>query len=270
MVRQENQYLREYVEYYKSLGFDNIVIYDNNRDGEEHVEEVLNDYIVNGYVIVEDYRNRTMCQPDGYTHCYNKYGQYYDWIAVFDCDEFLTLPMHREIHNYLNEPIFNAFNVILVNWMIYGDSNMLENDGRPVLERFTEPVPFDQHIAYSWPEDFHTKSIVRTKQNGVIWPHTHRPILCPACNAVGKKVNDSSGFIFVPYDFTVAYLRHYSTKTADEYAHKMMRGFADQELNQSRIQELIETRFFRTNKITKEKVEIFKNKLNIDMSYLLQ
>ena len=35
------------------------------------------------------------------------------------------------------------------------------------------------------------------------------------------------------------------------------------------IKNLIETRFFRTNKITEEKINIFKEKLGVDMSYLL-
>jgi hypothetical protein len=48
--RLENQYAVEYVEYYKSLGFDKIFIYDNNHDGEEHFEDVLQTYIDDGLV----------------------------------------------------------------------------------------------------------------------------------------------------------------------------------------------------------------------------
>ena len=33
--RRENQHIREFVEWYKNLGFTNIVLYDNNYDGEE-------------------------------------------------------------------------------------------------------------------------------------------------------------------------------------------------------------------------------------------
>jgi hypothetical protein len=49
----------------------------------------------------------------------------------------------------------------------------------------------------------------------------------------------------------------------------MKRGFPDQKWDGSRVKNLIETIFFRTNKITKEKVDIFKEKLGVDMSYLL-
>ena len=39
--RLENRYAVEFVEYYKQLGFDQIIILNNNHDGEEHFEDVL-------------------------------------------------------------------------------------------------------------------------------------------------------------------------------------------------------------------------------------
>ena len=41
--RMENLYAVEFVEHYKNLGFSKIIIMDNNHDGEEHFEEVLQD-----------------------------------------------------------------------------------------------------------------------------------------------------------------------------------------------------------------------------------
>ena len=46
--RMENSYIREWVEYNKNLGFTNIVLYDNNYDGEENFEDVIGDYIESG------------------------------------------------------------------------------------------------------------------------------------------------------------------------------------------------------------------------------
>ena len=39
--RLENRYAIEFVEYYKNLGFSHIFICDNNHDGEEYFEDVL-------------------------------------------------------------------------------------------------------------------------------------------------------------------------------------------------------------------------------------
>ena len=74
--RNENQYIREYVEYYKNLGFTNIVLCDNNYDGEQHFEDVIGDYIDSGYVILKDYRNQKVCQLKAYNECYKEYAHH--------------------------------------------------------------------------------------------------------------------------------------------------------------------------------------------------
>ena len=78
-----NRYIREWVEYNKTIGFDNIVICDNNRDGEGNFHDVIDDYINSGYVIIEDYRNLQVIQNISYAECYAKYRGVYDWIAFF-------------------------------------------------------------------------------------------------------------------------------------------------------------------------------------------
>ena len=100
--RRENQYIREFVEYYKNLGFDNICLYDNNYDGEDRFEDAIGDYIANGYVFLKDYRNRSVCQLQAYQECYDNYKDEYDWIAFFDIDEFLSLVNDNDIHTFLS------------------------------------------------------------------------------------------------------------------------------------------------------------------------
>ena len=48
--KNENKYAREFVEHYKKYGIDKIFIYDNNANNDEKLEDVLSDYINNGYV----------------------------------------------------------------------------------------------------------------------------------------------------------------------------------------------------------------------------
>lgn len=267
--RKENQYIREYVEYYKALGFTNICLYDNNYDGEEHFEEVIGDYIGNGFVILKDYRNRKVCQLQAYEECYNEYKNQYDWIAFFDCDEFLTFTKVGTITEYLSQEKFQQFNAIKINWMCYGDNDMLTNDGRPVLERFKTPLPFDKQVTYKIPENNHIKTIARCLDIPFKFrAQPHSTNIKSQCNAVGKRcVNPTSPFS--DYDFSEAYLRHYSTKTIDEYCDKMLRGFPDHVITDEKSVYYTETRFFRYNTPTPEKIKIVKERLGKDMSYLL-
>ncbi|MBO6272264.1 glycosyltransferase family 92 protein [bacterium] len=52
----ENNYIKEFVEHYKKLGFDNICLYDNNDVNGEKFTSVINKYIKSGFVIVKNKR----------------------------------------------------------------------------------------------------------------------------------------------------------------------------------------------------------------------
>ena len=107
IAKMENEYIRHYVEYYKDLEFDNIFIYDNNDPEGERFEEVIGDYIDNGFVKVIDYRGRKIAQLSAYQDCYDRHNKEYDWIAFFDCDEFLTFADKSvDIHTFLSQKKF--------------------------------------------------------------------------------------------------------------------------------------------------------------------
>jgi hypothetical protein len=48
--KQENKYIREFVKFYEKMGVDKIFLYDNNNVDGEKFEEVINDYINNGFM----------------------------------------------------------------------------------------------------------------------------------------------------------------------------------------------------------------------------
>ena len=77
--RLENRYAVEFVEFYGiHHGVDKIFVYDNNYDGEEHFEDVLQPYIDGGLVEIVDFRNKSICQLEAYQDCYDRHGNEYD------------------------------------------------------------------------------------------------------------------------------------------------------------------------------------------------
>lgn len=264
--RRENDYIREFVEYNKVLGFTNICLFDNNYDGEEDFNDVIGDYISNGYVILKDYRNRKVCQLDAYNECYKTYGNEYDWIAFFDIDEFMFVNCNKTLGEYLARPEFNEYDMIHINWLLFGDGGQIKSDGRGLLQRIVQPLDLNHITFYSFPDNFHCKSIIRGGLAEVKWnctPHTPtNDIKC--CNSYGLPCDGNSPF--TPYDYRNAGLRHFTTKTAEEYAVKVKRGFPD--ANPTTKEEMVKN-FFKRNEVTAEKVAIFKEKNGIDMSYLL-
>lgn len=252
--KMENNYIREYVEYYKALGFDTIFIYDNNDVDGEHFEDVIGDYVSSGFCNIVDYRGRKMCQTQAYQDCYESHRNEYDWIAFFDCDEFLTFADGtKDIHDFLSRPEFLPFQLIHINWMVYGDNEMLDNDGRGVVERFKEPiVPFDFKGCLSFPENNHIKSFLRGNLTDILWgqgfgaSHTPRVRYYACGNASGVSVEPNAPYH--SFDFRKAYLRHYSTKTIGEWIRiKMHRGFPDMSDAQAKCHLNLDA-FFRINK----------------------
>ena len=271
--RLENDYIREWVEYYKKLGFTNICLFDNNKTGEQDFRTEIQSFIDDGFVILKDYRNKEVCQLEAYTECYNTYGDSYDWIAFFDCDEFLTLVKNKTIEEYLSRLIFKNIDMIHINWMNYTDNGLVKMDNRPVLERFTTPCPYDYKCEYTIPENYHIKTLMRGGLGKIEWkgnPHTPGIKGLKCVDGGGRTTQSHSPFAV--YTYTDAYIKHFTTKTAEEYANKLLRGFPDQqfEFHKQRWKMLLNTIFFRTNEVTQEKIDLFKEKLGIDMSYLLK
>lgn len=260
--RSENRYIREYVEHYKSIGVDKIFIYDNNYDGEEHFEDVINDHIESGFIDIIDYRNRTLCQLMAYQDCYNKYGGDYDWILFIDCDEYLYMNGFDNIKDFLSKDKFNEYDLIHINLMTYGDNDILKYDRRRLSERFIEPVrPLNFKKTFNFPENDHISSIVRGRLSRVVWnktPHTpSNELRC--CDAGGMEQNSNSPFVH-PFDFTYAHFKHYTTKTVEEWVEiKVKRGFPDGNKDFFVDNDVLDD-FFKVNRITYKKVK-YANKL---------
>ena len=265
--RLENDYIREYVEYYKKIGVSNICLYDNNMDGEDDFNDVISDYIDSGFVILKDYRNiKEPCQLKAYTECYYEYKDTYDWFLFFDIDEFIMFSKNISIQEYLSYDCFRPYDMIHVNWLLFGDGGQTINDGRPLLQRIKMPLDVNSKTIYGFPDNFHIKSIVRGGLDELRWNDTpHTPsIKGDCCNGSGIKINKNSPFS--PYDYRKSLILHFTTKTVSEFANKINRGFCDG--NKTTKKEMAEL-FFRRNDVTKEKVKILKEKTGIDMGYLL-
>jgi len=242
--RLENRYAREWVEHHLRTGFDTIIIADNNHMGEDRFEDVLQTYIDDGTVIILDYRDKTAFQNHAYNDIYRKYQDQYDWMAFFDFDEFLDI---RE--GTLEELLTTDKDIVTVNWECYGDNGLVRYEDLPCWQRFSKPLPHPLYVQYrEHAENDHVKSIIRGGLGAVDFrrnPHV---------------IGDMSPFR--EYDPSAnAVLRHYITKTAEEWTWRSQRGSGNRTLKQWR--ETYAGRFFRYNNRTIEKEKIMTRKRTV-------
>lgn len=220
--KEENRYAREFVQWYRDLGFSKVVIYDNNSVDGERFESVLSDYIACGFVKIMDFRGRKVSQLAAYEDCYRRFGEEYDWLAFFDMDEFLEIEDCPSAPEYFSSAAFRHYDMVHINWLCYGDNENLHYEDRPLRERFPNPITPANDI------NKHIKSVVRGGIGGLKWtdsPHTPCPNVLRCANASGNKCNSESPFS--KCDISVARLRHHMIKSTEEYRDKILRGYPD-------------------------------------------
>ena len=50
IIKDENKYIIHFIEHYKNLGYDHMYIYDNNDINGEKVEDLIKNYLSEGYI----------------------------------------------------------------------------------------------------------------------------------------------------------------------------------------------------------------------------
>ena len=255
IVKNENKYLNEWVEYYHGLGFDDILLYDNNDINGETID------LQYDYVSIIDYRGKHISRNDDgftmddqeivYNDCYFNHSSGYDWVAFFDIDEFLTLDNGLKINEFLSQNIFSGTDAIQINWEVYGDDGNVRYDERPVVERFTKSIR-DNSIF--------VKSIVRTGNKNLTTVRGHYPEIPGGAFSYPSGKPTHQGCTQTP-NYEGARIRHYYTKTIEEWidrrcAKTSCDGRDRNNKPSARIRE-----FFMRNEVTEEKMNVVKEKL---------
>ena len=272
IAKLENLYLREWVEYYKEMGVDNIILYDNNDIDGEYPQWVIGDYISNGFVIYEDVRGKHRYQLESYTNCYEKYNNLYEWIGFLDIDEYWYINPIYKIDDILNDERFPNAIAVFVNWLCYGDCGLLHYDGRKVQERFKTPTfPLDC-ISNGDVMNKVVKAFVRTNSNVyVIFKDAGYPTygFKNECENEWKKfyfINGDNYNGVTTCDFSISYIKHYRTLTIEEFLYRRFgrRGYADYASFHNK--DFIIQLFWDQNEWTQEKQDIvddFFNKFEV-------
>ena len=108
MVKMENRYIRESVEYYLKLGVEKFYFADDNELDGEKASDALQDYIDKGIVEIKDVRGLKWRLVDYYEYALVHLRDKCTWIIYFDIDEYLEFKnKSMTIKDYLTLDGFN-------------------------------------------------------------------------------------------------------------------------------------------------------------------
>lgn len=260
MGRNENRYVRFIVDYYTKLGVDKFIFADNNLPNTEKFEDVIKDYIDNGTVDIIEIFGVLMGQAEFYSIVYQKYNRTCDWFAFFDFDEYLYLlddnKKETDLQTFLSNKKFDKCETVLFNWLIYDDNDLVYYDPRPDVERFTRPD-------FKSSGNIYVKSIVRGNINKTIFiklksNHVPEPYI-KCCKSNGEIVRRYNPFNLQPWVHEYGYLKHFNTRTAEEFVTKIKTGFPNGGTFDPADRIGL---FFIRNKFTQEKLEVFEKAFN--------
>ena len=208
-----------------------------------------------------NYRGKTPKQLRIYKHCYKLNKDNYDWLIFYDIDEFIYLKNYNNIKEFLIQKKFNNCKSIYLNWIKHTDNNILYYENKSVFERFPEIFKSKRYCL--------GKTIIRGKIKNFHSQSTH--ILdngVPKCNGFGKIINFRKKLFCRKPDLKYNFIEHYEYKSTEEFINKISKGDClfgyGIKIKYSRIK-----RYFKYNKITKEKIYLIQNKTGLNISSFL-
>ena len=201
IAKNEDNYIQEWIDYHKKLGYDDIFIYQNN--WRYQIEEPN--------VIKIEYDGEVR-QVSAYNDFIQKNKNEYEWASFFDVDEFLVLKKHKNIKEFIQD--YQDFDGIGVNWVLFGDNNLTGvTDEYSVIKRFTKrQLGVNEHI----------KSTIKLTDD--VNMGVHAPSNKMLCNT--NKELFSGSFNKNTLD-DISQINHYFCKTREEFIDKINRGRAD-------------------------------------------
>lgn len=227
IVKNEHDYLLEWIAYHRVVGVDHFLIYNNSGEEDDGTTELLSKLQRIGAVEVVPWPDRPKwCLPND---VYNRpqIPAYYDgierlrneaeWVAFVDVDEFILPLQEDNLPSTLR--LYQQFGGVAANWRMFGFSGEMKKRNIPVCQRFTmASLPDD-------PVNQHVKCIAQSaliREVGI-----HRPLLKGGIlvDEHGRELRHRSGFRY-PVSYDILRINHYYTKSREEWLAKVARGRA--------------------------------------------
>ena len=232
IIKNENLFLKEWIDWHLKLGFDAIHIFEDK--GSDSHKDIVNDYS-NVYLhnCEENYDVHEILSLQGQSHrqvlLYDyfakKYVNEYDRVAFIDLDEFICFDEKYNLEKLCEE--FEPYPAVLLNWKMMGASGHINKPQCGVMDAYTKPCDFsntDSRWAY--------KSFVNLKRyKGLI--DLHKAV---------EYVNTHHENDCHKYYYDKAWLNHYFTKSWEDWCDRIFNRGGTQNGHRTLVE------FFEANK----------------------
>lgn len=221
IIKNEGDYISEWIEYHKTIGIERIYIYDN--ESTDNSKEIIEKYIAQGIVKYQLIKGKGM-QLKAYNDAIRKYKNECEYLAFIDGDEFLVPSMgNKNINNIIGD-IFAQYSQaggLAVNWQMFGSSGYENKQEGGVIETFLYKAKWGESGTYCIKTIADPRKIFKYK-------HVHYPqYLFPYYNIdeLGRKVDGAYNSKQIEHPRIM--LNHYFTKSKEEWEKRRSLGMGD-------------------------------------------
>ena len=210
IVKDEDDYIREFINYYSLLGVDHFYFYDN--ESRNSLKKLLTPF--GRKVTVHSIKGKAK-QMEAYRHCLSSYRKKTRWIAFIDADEFIVPKTSYLLTDFLRH--YEYADAVGINWTLFGHNGHDTKPAGLVTENYTRREE---------KQNIHIKSLVNPLKT--LQPsNPHHFMMKEGSIYVDVKHNPIQSAFNEHHTIDVAQINHYFTKSAEEFVAKARRGRAD-------------------------------------------
>ena len=219
IVKNEQRFVREWVEHYLRIGFDKMYVYEDY--GSDTHEEQLRDYIEDGRVVLTslDKTGFIPRQKKGTKVQFRLYKKFLEmckdgevdagWAGFFDVDEFLMFEEGWNLERLEKE--FGDCGGVLLSWRCFGADGHIGRPEGSVVDNYTTHMP-DGFLLDRSSWEWNVKSLVNVRKcDGM--KHIH---LFMGCEFTDHEKAGTGSF-----SFCKAWLNHYYSKSWEDYLDRI-------------------------------------------------
>lgn len=212
IIKDEDRDIREWLAYHLAIGFEHVLIYDNN--SRIPLRDTLQDLVSAGLVTVVDWPLTKAQQLSAYHHALKSRGAHSRWLAFIDVDEFILPLAHDDIRDFLDE--YRAYAGVGAHWSMFGSGGHISRPQGGILANYTQCLGLEPHI----------KSIVQPAL--VAGPvSAHHFAFRPGAFCVNEDKVPVRDFMSYPLGDKLR-INHYYHKSQQDFQDKIARGLGTQ------------------------------------------
>ena len=226
LIKDENDYLEEWLKHYESIGIQHFYIYDNKSKIpiKQTIHMIDHGHFDNMCTVIPFTDYKKNMQYECYENCLSHYGRESRWIGFFDTDEFVDIK-ENSVHDFLKK--YENHFCVWIPWESYNANGRLNKRYASMKSLFTRP--------FTDPFGLWGKVFIQPHRTKYMYVHLAMG-MDESERAVNTDFKDHlSAYQDVFHEsrggnihlYSDAKIRHYITRSFDEWCEKMKRGSSD-------------------------------------------